>query len=496
MPVAKSPYRLAPSEMQELSEQLQELQDKSFIQLSHSPWGASVLFVKKEDGSMRMCIDYCKLNKLTVKNRYSLPRIDDLFDQLQGAGGVRPMIMDEAHKTRYYVHPGADKMYHDLRDMYWWPEILKDAIGYEYGLSSSDGWKNYHSSIRCAPFEALYGRKCRSPVLWAEIGESRLIGSKLVQERTDKVILIKKKLKAARDHQKSYADNRRKPLEFEVGDQVLLKVSPWKGVIRFGKKVKLALRYVGPFEILERVGPVAYRLRLHEKLSSVHDTFLVLNLKQCLADKNMHGAKHEEAFQTLKDNLCNAPILSLADGIEDFVVYCYASNQELGCVLMQRGKKELSMRQRRRIELFNDYECEIRYHSGKANVAADALNRKKQVKPRRVRAMAMIIQSRVKRMILAAQIKAFKQENVSAERSPVLWAEIGESRLIGSKLVQEMTDKVILIKKKLKAARDHQKSYADNRRKPLEFEVGDQVLLKVSPWKGVIRFRKKVKLAL
>ncbi|GJY88223.1 putative reverse transcriptase domain-containing protein [Tanacetum coccineum] len=147
---------------------------------------------------------------------------------------------------------------------------------------------SYHSSIRCAPFEALYGRKCRSPVLWAEIGESRLIGPELVQETTDKVVLIKEKLKAARDRQKSYADNRRKPLEFEVGDQVLLKVSPWKGVIRFGKKGKLAPRYVGPFEILERVGPVAYRLRLPEELSSVHDTFHVSNLKKCLADANLH----------------------------------------------------------------------------------------------------------------------------------------------------------------------------------------------------------------
>ncbi|GJZ02883.1 putative reverse transcriptase domain-containing protein, partial [Tanacetum coccineum] len=95
---------------------------------------------------------------------------------------------------------------------------------------------SYHSSIQCAPFKALNGRKCRSPVLWAEIGESRLIGPELVQETTDKLVLIKEKLKATRDHQKSYTDNRRKPLEFEVGDRVLLKVSPWKGVIRFGKK--------------------------------------------------------------------------------------------------------------------------------------------------------------------------------------------------------------------------------------------------------------------
>ncbi|GJU04233.1 putative reverse transcriptase domain-containing protein [Tanacetum coccineum] len=127
-----------------------------------------------------------------------------------------------------------------------------------------------------------------SPVLWAEIGEGSLIGPELVQETTDKVVVIKEKLKAARDRQKSYADNRRKPLEFEVGDRVMLKVSPWKGVVRFGKKGKLAPRYVGPFEILERIGPVAYRLRLSEELSGVHDTFHVSNLKKCLADASLH----------------------------------------------------------------------------------------------------------------------------------------------------------------------------------------------------------------
>ncbi|GKE92259.1 putative reverse transcriptase domain-containing protein [Tanacetum coccineum] len=117
---------------------------------------------------------------------------------------------------------------------------------------------SYHSSIRCAPFKTLYGRKCRSPFLWVEIGES------------------------------SYADNRRKPLEFEVEDRVLLKVSPWKGVIRFEKKGKLIPRYVGPFGILERIGPVAYWLRLPQELSSVHDAFHVSNLKKCLADINLH----------------------------------------------------------------------------------------------------------------------------------------------------------------------------------------------------------------
>nr|GEU62204.1 putative reverse transcriptase domain-containing protein [Tanacetum cinerariifolium] len=101
---------------------------------------------------------------------------------------------------------------------------------------------SYHASIKCAPFEALYGRKCRSLVIWTEVGESHRIGPEIVQETTEKIIQIKERLKTARSRQKSYADKRRKPLEFKVGDRVLLKVSPWKGVVRFGKKGKLAPR--------------------------------------------------------------------------------------------------------------------------------------------------------------------------------------------------------------------------------------------------------------
>ncbi|GKB01705.1 putative reverse transcriptase domain-containing protein [Tanacetum coccineum] len=716
-PVVKSPYRLAPSEMLVFLDQLKVLQEKGFIRPSHSPRGAPMLFVKKKDGVMRMCIDYRELNKLTIKNRYPLPRIDDLFDQLQeeehevhlktildllkkeklyakfskcefwlkevqflghvvnrdgihvdpskvesvknwktpespteihsflglagyyrrfienfskiakpltlltqknktyvwgdkqdeafrilrekqnklkkheknytthdlelgavvfalkiwrhylygtksviytdhqslqyifdqkdlnmrqrrwiellsdyeceikyhpgkanvvadalsrkerlkprrvramsitihsglktkileaqseaskdlkaptewlrglerhfeqrdngeiyffdriwipSVGGVRKLIMDEAHTSRYSVHPGADKMYYDLRDLYWWPGMKRDIAEYvsrcltcskikaehqkpsgflqqpeipewkwekitmdfvtklpksssghdtiwvvvdrltksahflpiredykteklakiytneivaRHGvpvsiISDRDGrftshlWQafqealgtrldmstayhpqtdgqsertiqtledmlracvmdfggswdthlpliefsynnSYHTSIKCAPFEALYGRKCRSPVIWTEVGESQLIGPEIVQETTEKIFQIKERLKTARSRQKSYADKRRKPLEFEVGDRVLLKVSPWKGVVRFGKKGKLAPRYVGPFEIIERVGPVAYRLKLPQELSCVHDTFHVSNLKKCLAEPDV-----------------------------------------------------------------------------------------------------------------------------------------------------------------------------------------------------------------
>ncbi|GJX02966.1 putative reverse transcriptase domain-containing protein [Tanacetum coccineum] len=121
--------------------------------------------------------------------------------------------MNEAHATKYSVHPGADKMYYDLRDIYWWPRMKKDIAF-------------YYSSVKCAPFEALYGRKCRTPIAWAEVGESKLIGLEIIQETTDKIVQIKERLTTVRDCQKSYADNRRKPLEFSIGDKVLLKVSP------------------------------------------------------------------------------------------------------------------------------------------------------------------------------------------------------------------------------------------------------------------------------
>nr|GFA65729.1 putative reverse transcriptase domain-containing protein [Tanacetum cinerariifolium] len=115
-----------------------------------------------------------------------------------------------------------------------------------------------------------------------------MIGHEIVQETTNKIFQIKDRLKAARDRQKSYVDNHRKPLEFYLGGRVLLKVSPWKGVVRFGKNSKLAPRFVGSFEIIERVGLVAYRLKLSQELNGVHDTFHVSNLKKCLADETLY----------------------------------------------------------------------------------------------------------------------------------------------------------------------------------------------------------------
>ncbi|GJR83694.1 hypothetical protein Tco_0154479 [Tanacetum coccineum] len=145
----------------------------------------------------------------------------------------------------------------------------------------------YHTSIKDAPFEALYDRKCRSPVCWVEVGYVVLTGPEIVHEITEKTVQIKIRIQATRDRQKSYADLRRKPLEFQVGDKVMLKVSPWKGFIRFGKRGKLNPRYIGPLKVLEKVGTVAYKLELPQQLSRVHSTFHVSNLKKCLSDESL-----------------------------------------------------------------------------------------------------------------------------------------------------------------------------------------------------------------
>nr|GFC25999.1 putative reverse transcriptase domain-containing protein [Tanacetum cinerariifolium] len=131
----------------------------------------------------------------------------------------------------------------------------------------------------------VYGRKCRSPVCWAEVGDAQLTSLELIHETTEKIVQIKQRIQAARDRQKSYADVRRKPLEFQVDDRVMLKVSPWKGVVRFGKRGKLNPRYIGPFKVLAKIGTVAYRLELPDQLSRVHITFYVSNLKKCLSDE-------------------------------------------------------------------------------------------------------------------------------------------------------------------------------------------------------------------
>nr|GEY84329.1 putative reverse transcriptase domain-containing protein [Tanacetum cinerariifolium] len=164
---------------------------------------------------------------------------------------------------------------------------------------------SYHTSIKVAPYEALYGRKRRSPVCWAEVGESQLTDPEMIQETTEKIILIKQRIQATQDREKSYADRKRKPMKFEVGDRVMLKVSHWKRVIRFIKRGKLNLRYIGPFKVLAKVGDVAYRLELPRELSRVHHTFNVSNLKKCYADEPLvmplEGVHIDDTLQFMEE---------------------------------------------------------------------------------------------------------------------------------------------------------------------------------------------------
>ncbi|GJS38221.1 putative reverse transcriptase domain-containing protein [Tanacetum coccineum] len=439
-PVAKSPYHLAPSEMEELSGQLKELQDKGFIRPSSSPWGAPVLFVKKKDGSFRMCIDYRELNKLTVKNRYPLPRIDDLFDQLQG--------------SQFFSKIDLRSGYHQLRVHE--DDIPKTAFRTRYG----------HFEFTVMPFGLtnapaifmdLMNRVCR-PYLDKFVIvfiDDILIYSKTQEEHVEHLRLVLELLKK----EKLYAKFSK--CEFWLREvQFLGHVINGNGIHVDPSKIEAVKNWKAPrtpTEVRSFLGLAGYYRRFIKNFSKIAKSLTILTQKSKTFD---WGEEHELAFQTLKDKLCNAPVLALPDGPEDFVVYCDASGIGLGCVLMQRGKviayasrqlkiheknytthdlelgavvfalkiwrhylygtksviytdhkslqhifsqKELNMRQRRWIELFSDYDCEIRYHPGKANVVADALSRKERVKPKRVRAMNMILQSSIKDRILAAQ---------------------------------------------------------------------------------------------
>ncbi|GKA59029.1 putative nucleotidyltransferase, ribonuclease H [Tanacetum coccineum] len=408
----ESPYRLAPSEMEELSSQHRELQDKGFIRPSSSPWGEPVLFLKKKDISFRMCIDYRELNKLTIKNRYPLPRIDSLFDQLQG--------------SQYFSKIDLRSGYHQLRVHE--DDILKTAFRTRYGHFEFTVMP-FGLTNAPAVFMDLMNRVCR-PYL-----------DKFVIVFIDDILIYSKTKEVH---------------EMHLGL-----------ILELLKKEKL---YTNIFKCefwlqeVQLLGHVINGDGIHVDHSKIE------------AVKNWEAPRTPSEVRTgggISDlELCNAPVLSLLDGPEDFVVYCNASGLGLGCVLMQRCKvigyasrqlkihennytthdlelgaivfalkiwrhylygtknviytnhkslqhilnqKELNMRQRRWIELFSDYDSEIRYHPCKANVVADALSRKERIKPKRVRETNMTNQSSIKDRILAAQNKAFEVVDALAQ---------------------------------------------------------------------------------
>ncbi|GJW93695.1 putative reverse transcriptase domain-containing protein, partial [Tanacetum coccineum] len=366
--VACAPYRLAPSEMRELSIQQQELLEKGFIHPISSSWGAPVLFVKKKDGSFRMCIDYRELNKLTVKNRYPLPRIDDLFIQLQGSSVYSKIVLRSG--------------YHQLRIKE--EDIPITAFRTRYG----------HFEFQVMPFGLT-----NAPAVFMDLM------NRVCKPYLDKfvIVFIDDILVYSKDEEE-HGKHLNIILELLKKERLYAKFSKcdfWLDLVQFlGHVIDRSGVHVDPAKI-EAIKSFSLNSKPLTKLTQ--------------KDKKYEWGKEEgkEAFQTLKQKLYSALILALPKGTEDFMVYCDTSLKGYGAVLMQREKviayasRQLKVHEEnytthdlelgavvfalrlwrhylygtKWIELLSDYDFEIRYHPGKANVVADALSRKERDNP-------------------------------------------------------------------------------------------------------------------
>nr|GEZ31081.1 retrotransposon protein, putative, Ty3-gypsy subclass [Tanacetum cinerariifolium] len=289
---ARAPYRLAPSEMKDLSKQLKELSEKGFIWPSSSPWGALVLFVKKKDGSFQMCIDYRQLNKLTVKNRYPLPRIDDLFDQLQGVSVCSKIDLRSG--------------YHQLRVRE--EDIPKTAFKTRYG----------HYEFQVMPFGLT-----NTPAVFIDLM------NRVCKPYLDKFVIV------FIDDIFNYSKDEK---EHEEHLKFLGHMIDSQGIYVDPAKIESIKDWASPkspTDIRQFLGLAGYYRRFIEGFSKIAKPITKLTQKKV---KFEWRNKQEAAFQLLKQKLCSAPILALPKGSEDFIVYCDASNNGLGAVLMQREK--------------------------------------------------------------------------------------------------------------------------------------------------------------
>ena len=412
-PISRPPYRMAPAELKELKVQMEEMVNKGFVRPSTSPWGAPVLFVKKKDGSMRLCIDYRELNKVTIRNQYPLPRIDDLFDQLQGA--------------KVFSKIDLRSGYHQLRVHD--EDVPKTAFRTRYGhfefLVMPFGLTNAP-----AAFMDLMNRIFRPYLDQFVIVfiDDILIYSGSGEEHVEHLRII---LQTLREH-RLYA--KLSKCQFWLDSVAFLgHIVSAEGVSVDPQKVEAILNWKPPTSVTEIrsfLGLAGYYCKFVEGFSKIVAPLTRLTRKE---EPFLWSEACQKSFDELKRRLTSAPVLTLPSGQDGFAVYCDASRQGLGCVLMQNDKviayasrqlkkheqnypthdlelaavvfalriwrhylygvpcriftdhkslqylftqKELNMRQRRWIELIKDYECTIEYHPGKANVVADALSRR------------------------------------------------------------------------------------------------------------------------
>ncbi|KAG8500940.1 hypothetical protein CXB51_002866 [Gossypium anomalum] len=328
-PVSIAPFRMAPKELVELKAQIQELLDRGFIRPSVSPWGAPVLFVKKKDGTMRMCIDYRQLNKLTIKNKYPLPRIDDPFDQLRGASVFSKIDLRSG--------------YHQLRVKE--GDIHKTAFRTRYG----------HYEFLVMPFGLT-----NAPAAFMDLM------NRVFQPYLDRFLVI------FIDDILVYSETETRHDEHL---RIVLQVLREKELYAKFSKCEFWLRevtFLGHVVSAEgiKVDPRKIEAILEWKPPSTFDKLIRKGVPFVWTEKQ------QKAFDQLKKVLTEVPVLIQPVSGTDFTVYSDAWHVGLGCVLMQEGKKELNLRQRRWVELLKDYDCSIEYHPGKANVVADALSQR------------------------------------------------------------------------------------------------------------------------
>nr|GEW79020.1 hypothetical protein [Tanacetum cinerariifolium] len=462
-PVARAPYRLTPSEMKELSEQLQKLSDKGFIRPSISPWGAPVLFVKKKDGSFRMCIDYCELNKLIVKNRYPLPRIDDLFDQLQRSSVYSKIDLRSGHAIRtdkrtYGIH-GPHEPEHKEHLKAILEFLKKEKLHYLYGTKCTV-FTDHKSLQHILDQKELNMRQRR----WLE----------LLSDYDCDICYHLRKANVVAD-----ALSRKERIEPLRVRALVMTI----GLDLPKQILKAQIEALKP-ENLENEDELVtllrkLKIRDHARIPQVK----VLCPSRFQKDVPGHekrplGLLVQPAIPEWKwDNITMYFITKLPKSSQGFDTSGIVARHGIPVSIIcdRDGRFTSNFWRSFQKALGTDISMSTAYH------------------PETDGQSERTIQT-LEDMLRACVIDFGKGRVKHLPLCEFLYNNIGEAQLTGLELIQETTEKIVLIKQRIQAAQDRQKSYTDLKRKPMEFEVRDRVKLKVSPWKGVVRFGKRGKL--